>query len=126
MDPLPLPENASSSVMMSGTTRGSPTGMFGYKLQLFAEQTSPGAKRVFIAMEHATKDGKPKILKKCSLPLTGVEVVNYIVTELAVVEVTPEGLVFREIAEDTTVEQVQALTEPRLLVTAGGPQKMLA
>src|SRR5437899_370262 len=56
----------------------------------------------------------------------GVEVVNYIVTELAVIEVTPEGLVFREIAEDTTVEQVQALTEPRLLVTAGGPQKMLA
>jgi len=85
-----------------------------------------GAKRVFVAMEHATKDGKPKILKTCSLPLTGVEVVNYIVTELAVIEVTPEGLVFREIAEDTTVEQVQALTEPRLLVTAGGPQKMLA
>jgi len=85
-----------------------------------------GAKRVFVAMEHATKDGKPKILKTCSLPLTGVEVVNYIVTELAVIEVTPEGLVLREIAEDTTVEQVQALTEPRLLLTAGGPQKMLA
>ncbi len=85
-----------------------------------------GAKRVFVAMEHATKDGKPKILKTCSLPLTGVEVVNYIVTELAVIEVTPEGLVLREIAEDTPVEQVQALTEPRLLLTAGGPQKMLA
>src|SRR6266704_3110847 len=67
-----------------------------------------------------------KIVKTCSLPLTGVEGVNYIVTELAVIEVTPEGLVFREIAEDTTVEQVQALTEPRLLLTAGGPQKMLA
>jgi len=77
-----------------------------------------GAKRVFVAMEHATKDGKPKILRKCSLPLTGVEVVDYIVTELAVIEVTPEGLVLREIAEDTTVEQVQALTEPRLIVAA--------
>jgi 3-oxoacid CoA-transferase subunit B len=75
-----------------------------------------GAKRVFVAMEHATKDSKPKILRKCSLPLTGVEVVDHIVTELAVIEVTPDGLVLREIAEDTTVEQVQALTEPRLLV----------
>jgi 3-oxoacid CoA-transferase subunit B len=77
-----------------------------------------GAKRVFVAMEHATKDGKPKILKKCTLPLTGVEVVDHIVTELAVIEVTPEGLVLREIAEGTTVEQVQALTEPRLIVAA--------
>jgi 3-oxoacid CoA-transferase subunit B len=83
-----------------------------------------GAKRVFVAMEHATKDGKPKILKKCTLPLTGVEVVDYIVTELAVVEVTPEGLVLREIAADTTVEQVQALTEPRLIVPEGGPNVM--
>jgi 3-oxoacid CoA-transferase subunit B len=77
-----------------------------------------GAKRVFVAMEHATKDGKPKILKKCTLPLTGVDVVDHIVTELAVIEVTPEGLVLREIAEGTTVEQVQALTEPRLIVAA--------
>jgi len=83
-----------------------------------------GAKRVFVAMEHATKDGKPKILKKCSLPLTGVEVVDYVVTELAVMEVTPDGLVLREIAEDTTVEQVQALTEPKLLLAAGGPKLM--
>jgi 3-oxoacid CoA-transferase subunit B len=85
-----------------------------------------GAKRVFVAMEHATKDGKPKILRKCSLPLTGVEVVDHIVTELAVIEVTPDGLLLRELAEDTTVEQVQALTEPRLLMPVGGPQKMLA
>src|ERR1700720_3404572 len=74
-----------------------------------------GAKRVFVAMEHATKDGKPKILQKCSLPLTGVEVVDYIVTELAVIEVTPEGLVLREIAADTTVQQVEALSEPTLI-----------
>ena len=83
-----------------------------------------GAKRVFVAMEHATKDGKPKILKKCSLPLTGVEVVDYVVTELAVLEVTPDGLVLREIAADTTVEQVQALTEPKLLLAEGGAKLM--
>jgi 3-oxoacid CoA-transferase subunit B len=83
-----------------------------------------GAKRVFVAMEHATKDGKPKILKKCSLPLTGVEVVDYVVTELAVMEVTSDGLLLREIAADTTVEQVQALTEPKLLLTEGGPKLM--
>ena len=80
-----------------------------------------GAKRVYVAMEHATKDRKPKILKKCSLPLTGVEVVDHIVTELAVMEITPEGLVLREIAPDTTVEQVQALTEPKLILPTGGP-----
>jgi 3-oxoacid CoA-transferase subunit B len=84
-----------------------------------------GAKRVFVAMEHATKDGKPKILKKCSLPLTGVEVVDYIVTELAVIEVTPEGLVLREIAADTTVQQVEALTEPTLIVPPDGPNTMM-
>src|SRR6201988_4862760 len=83
-----------------------------------------GAKRVFVAMEHATKDGKPKILKKCSLPLTGVEVVDHIVTELAVIEVTTDGLVLREIAPDTTVERVQALTEPRLIVPDDGPKVM--
>ena len=83
-----------------------------------------GAKRVFVAMEHATRDSKPKILKKCSLPLTGVEVVDHIVTELAVIEVTPEGLVLREIAPDTAIEQVQALTEPALIVREGGPKVM--
>ena len=83
-----------------------------------------GAKRVYVAMEHATKDGKPKILKKCSLPLTGVEVVDYIVTELGVIEVTSEGLLLREIAPDTAVERVQAVTEPKLILPAGGPKAM--
>jgi 3-oxoacid CoA-transferase subunit B len=83
-----------------------------------------GAKRVFIAMEHATRDNKPKILKKCTLPLTGVEVVDHIVTELAFIDVTPQGLVLREIAPDATLDQVQALTEPHLHLPPGGPTIM--
>ena len=81
-----------------------------------------GAKRVFIAMEHATRDNKPKILKKCTLPLTGVEVVDHIVTELAFIDVTPEGLVLRELAPDATLEHVQSLTEPKLVLPPGGPK----
>ncbi|MGA7624862.1 MAG: CoA transferase subunit B [Candidatus Acidiferrales bacterium] len=73
-----------------------------------------GAKRVIIAMEHATKDGQPKIVKKCSLPLTGVGVVKLIVTELGVIEVTPEGLLLREVAAGVTPEEIQKLTEPVL------------
>src|SRR6266568_3009620 len=78
-----------------------------------------GARRVIIAMEHTTKEGKPKILKKCSLPLTGVEVVDLIVTELAVMEVTPEGLLLREVAPGTKAEDVQRVTEPRLRIAPG-------
>jgi 3-oxoacid CoA-transferase subunit B len=83
-----------------------------------------GARRVFIAMEHATRDNKPKILKKCTLPLTGVEVVDCIVTELALIDFTPSGLLLREIALDTTLEQIQSLTEPRLLLPPNGPKPM--
>ena len=73
-----------------------------------------GAKRVIIAMEHTSKDGQPKIMKACTLPLTGVGVVNLIVTDLAVIEVTPQGLLLREIAPGATPETVQQATEARL------------
>jgi 3-oxoacid CoA-transferase subunit B len=73
-----------------------------------------GAKRVIIAMEHTTKEGEPKIVKECSLPLTGVGVVNLIVTELGVIEVTPGGLVLRELAPGISAEAMQKVTEPKL------------
>jgi 3-oxoacid CoA-transferase subunit B len=83
-----------------------------------------GAQRVFVAMEHATRDNQPKILRRCTLPLTGVEVVDYIVTELAVIEITPQGLLLLEVAADATVDHVQSLTEPRLLLPPSGPAAM--
>src|SRR5689334_15791578 len=75
-----------------------------------------GAKKVIVAMEHTTKDGGHKILKQCTLPLTGLKVVHMIVTELAVIDVTERGLVLREIAADTTVEKVKHATGADLIV----------
>jgi len=75
-----------------------------------------GARRVIIAMDHTTKEGQPKVLSKCTLPLTGAGVVDMIVTELAVIEVTPEGLVLREVAPGVTPEHVQKATEAPLRV----------
>jgi len=76
-----------------------------------------GARRVIIAMEHTTKDLQPKILKKCTLPLTGVRVVNTIVTEMAVMQVTPKGLVLEEVAPGLSADDVQRVTEARLILS---------
>ncbi len=76
-----------------------------------------GARRVIIAMEHTTRDGAPKILKKCTLPLTGVKVVDTIVTEMAYIRVTPTGLVLEEIAPGLTADDVQKATEATLIVS---------
>ncbi len=75
-----------------------------------------GARRVVVTMDHATRDGKPKILRRCSLPLTGRRCVSAVCTDRAWLDVTPGGLVLRELAPGETVESVQALTEPRLTV----------
>jgi 3-oxoacid CoA-transferase subunit B len=77
-----------------------------------------GARRVIVAMEHTTRDGGHKILKRCTLPFTGVKCVNLIVTEKAVIEVTPQGLILREIASDTTLDAVAAATGAPLLIPA--------
>jgi len=74
-----------------------------------------GARRVIVAMEHTTRDGQPKILKKCTLPLTGVRVVDTIVTEMALIQVTPNGLVLEEIAPGLNLDDVQRVTEPKLI-----------
>jgi 3-oxoacid CoA-transferase subunit B len=75
-----------------------------------------GARRVIVAMEHTTKDGGHKILDNCTLPLTGMEVVDLIVTEMAVIEVGEHGLRLKEVAADTTIDAVRAATGAPLLV----------
>jgi 3-oxoacid CoA-transferase subunit B len=77
-----------------------------------------GAKRVVVAMEHTMREGGHKILKQCTLPLTGMKVVHRIVTELAVIDVSERGLLLREIAADTTVDKVRQATGAELVVEA--------
>ena len=75
-------------------------------------------------MEHTTKQGAPKILKKCTLPITGLRVVDLIITDMAVIRVTAKGLVLEEIAPDVTVDDVQKATEPELTIV--NPKRMHA
>ncbi|MBP1994563.1 3-oxoacid CoA-transferase subunit B [Paenibacillus eucommiae] len=74
-----------------------------------------GAKRIIVIMDHVNKDGQPKILHACSLPLTGQQVVNRIITDRAVIDITPEGLRLVEVASGYTVEDIISVTEPALL-----------
>ena len=75
-----------------------------------------GAKRLIVTMEHVTKKGEKKILEKCNLPLTGVGCVNRIITDYAVLDVTPQGIQLIELAPGVTADEVQAMTEPKLIV----------
>lgn len=86
------------------------TGMGG------AMDLAAGAKKVIIAMMHTTREGQPRLVRKCTFPLTARRCVNLIVTDLAVIEVTGDGLVLKEIAPNWTVEEIQALTEPKLVI----------
>jgi len=76
-----------------------------------------GARRVIVAMEHTTREGQPKILKKCTLPLTGMKVVDTVVTEMAYIRVTPTGFVLEELAPGLTADDVQRATEPTLILS---------
>ena len=77
-----------------------------------------GAKRVIVAMEHTAKGNAPKILKKCTLPLTAQNEVDLIITNLCVFEMTPQGLLLTELAPDVTVEQVKAATEADFIIAS--------
>jgi len=90
-----------------------------------AMDIASGAKKLIVCMEHTTRDGAPKIVKQCTYPLTGIECTDTIVTDLAVVDVKPQGLVLREVAPGWTPEEVQALTDAKLHVPASIPQMKL-
>jgi len=81
-----------------------------------------GVKRLIVTMEHVTRDGTRRIVSQCALPLTGIACVDRIITDLCVLDVTPHGLILRELAPGVTIQEVQALTEPELLVEEEIPE----
>jgi 3-oxoacid CoA-transferase B subunit len=85
-----------------------------------------GAKKLIVCMEHSTKDGAAKIVKQCSYPLTGLECVDTIVTDIAVIDVTKDGLVLREVRPGWSAEEVQTLTDAKLKVSGQTPEMKLA
>jgi 3-oxoacid CoA-transferase B subunit len=87
-----------------------------------AMDISAGAKKLIVCMEHVTKEGAPKIVKKCTYPLTGLDCVDTIVTDLAVIDVAPKGLVLREVAPGWTPEEVQKLTGVPLIISGRVPE----
>jgi 3-oxoacid CoA-transferase subunit B len=90
-----------------------------------AMDIATGTKNLIVCMEHNAKDGSPKIVKKCIYPLTALECVNTVVTDLAVIDVTGEGLVLREVAPGWTADEVQALTEAKLIARGNVPEMKL-
>jgi 3-oxoacid CoA-transferase B subunit len=91
-----------------------------------AMDIASGTKRVIVCMEHNTKEGAPKIVKQCNYPLTSLECVSTVVTDLAVIDVTPEGLLLREVVPGWSAEQVQQCTEARLIIRGKVPEMKLA
>jgi len=91
-----------------------------------AMDIAAGANNLIVCMEHTTKEGAPKVVKKWAYPLTGLECTNTIVTDLAVIDVTPHGLVLREVAPGWTPAEVRALTEAKLIVRGNVPEMKLA
>jgi len=75
-----------------------------------------GSKKVIVTMEHNTREGKPRLVKECTYPLTARECVDVVVTDIAVIEISPEGLLLKEVVPGWTAEEVQALTEPKLVI----------
>ena len=84
-----------------------------------AADIARGAKRIYVAMEHTTREGEPKIVRQCSFPLTATGVVHAIFTDIALIRVTPEGLLLEEVAPGWTAAEVQGLTEPQLRISPG-------
>ncbi len=90
-----------------------------------AMDIAAGARKLIVCMEHTTKDGAPKIVKQCTYPLTGTSCTNTIVTDLAVIDVTGEGLLLREVAPGWTPEEVQECTGAKLVVRGEIPEMKL-